>query len=48
MRWKHTAAIFLAMLGIACILICYRHLAKHTGGFRDEPLTTVIADADAH
>ncbi|MFD3685048.1 hypothetical protein ACFWTE_09560 [Nocardiopsis sp. NPDC058631] len=32
-RWERKASTFLAMLGIACILICYRHLAKHADGF---------------
>ncbi len=32
-RWERKASTFLAMLGIACILICYKHLAKHADGF---------------
>lgn len=28
-RWERKASNFLAMLAIACILICYKHLAKH-------------------
>lgn len=32
-RWERKASTFLAMLGIACILICYKHLAKHANGF---------------
>ncbi|GAA1445920.1 hypothetical protein GCM10009602_31320 [Nocardiopsis tropica] len=32
-RWERKASAFPAMLGIACILICYKHLAKHTHGF---------------
>ncbi|MFV2199164.1 hypothetical protein [Nocardiopsis sp. LOL_012] len=32
-RWERKASTFLAMLGTACILICYKHLAKHADGF---------------
>ncbi len=32
-RWERKASTFLAMPGTACILICYKHLAKHTDGF---------------
>ncbi|WP_042284279.1 IS5 family transposase, partial [Nocardiopsis alba] len=32
-RWERKASNFLAMLGIACILICYKHLAKHSEDF---------------
>ncbi|WP_435112846.1 transposase [Nocardiopsis synnemataformans] len=32
-RWERKAASFLAMLGIACILICYKRLAKHADDF---------------
>jgi len=32
-RWERKASTFLAMLGIACILICYEHLTKHADGF---------------
>jgi hypothetical protein len=31
--WKRKASTFLAMLGIAYILIRYKHLAKHADGF---------------
>lgn len=34
-HWERKASAFLAMLGIACILICYKHLAKHADRFRD-------------
>jgi hypothetical protein len=42
-RWERKASTFLAMLGIACILICYKHLAKHADGFRDELSVTGVA-----
>ncbi|WP_160167853.1 hypothetical protein [Nocardiopsis halotolerans] len=32
-RWERTASTFLAMLGTACTLICYKHLAKHSDDF---------------
>ncbi|MFE6447496.1 IS5 family transposase [Nocardiopsis dassonvillei] len=32
-RWERKASTFLAMLGIACALIRYKHLAKHADGF---------------
>ena len=32
-RWERKASTFLAMLGIACVLIRYKHLAKHADGF---------------
>ncbi|WP_455644250.1 transposase [Nocardiopsis alba] len=32
-RWERKDSNFLAMLGIACILICYKHLAKHSEDF---------------
>ncbi|XKK38838.1 hypothetical protein HFP72_31045 [Nocardiopsis sp. ARC36] len=32
-RWECKASTFLAMLGIACIVICYKHLTKHADGF---------------
>ena len=31
--WERRAPTFPAMLGIACVLICYKHLAKHADGF---------------
>lgn len=32
-RWEHKSSNFLAMLGIACIHICFKHLTKHADGF---------------
>ncbi|QUX31597.1 transposase [Nocardiopsis akebiae] len=32
-RWERKASTFPAMLGIACILTCDKHLAKHADGF---------------
>lgn len=32
-RWERKASNFLAMLGITCVLICYKHLTKHAEGF---------------
>lgn len=32
-RWERKTSTFPAMLGIACVLICYKHLAKHADGF---------------
>lgn len=32
-RWERKASNFLAMLAIACVLICYKHLAKHADDF---------------
>ena len=32
-RWERKASTFPAMLGIASILICYKHPAKHTDDF---------------
>ncbi len=33
MRWERKASTFPAMPGIACVLICYKHPAKHPHGF---------------
>ncbi|WP_077690636.1 MULTISPECIES: transposase [Nocardiopsis] len=32
-RWERTASTFLAVPGIARLLVCYKHLSKHAGGF---------------
>lgn len=32
-HWERTASTFLVILGIACILVCHKHLTKHSDDF---------------